>query len=640
MNVVLKAWVFLIAIIGVVGFLIVTFSPELLFAKNITEYSDTITNSAPSSSSNHTFEFTLGTTISPDSYIEITPPAGFEILATSTFAAERNVELYVDGVLRDSSAVQGTSTDMVEIFAGTPGKIKYTLNTSTGISSGSELEFKIGNHTSKANIYQEVFGTTTGTSTGTTTTLADIKPIVNASSIGTKKISLEVYDGSLVANADFSIALVDRVGVGPVDTTETIPPERFNGAPTSSVSGTTLNVEIFLETNELAICKYSTSPDVDYYAMTKTFTNTGLIYHTQTVPVTPESIQSFYVRCIDDEGNYNTDDYLITFTVGQRPTGDANTEGDVDGDGSGTGNSGGGDGGGGGGETGSSSGEEPSTGGSSGSGGSGGGGGGGSGSDSGNEAGGGFESDDAPYRSGDGKVIISGYAFPDTTIVTLVDGNNFIEKKAGSDGKFSVTLDEIAKGVYTFGVYAVDKDEIKSSTFSTSFTVTGARTTTLSNINIAPSIKVTPDPVDPGQVLKFSGYALPDSTITVENEKDGSPVSKKTFTTTSNSSGVWSIEVDTNSFSVGTYKLRAKSEQEEGIKTDFSNYTFYGVGQEAEIANNADLNRDGKVNLVDFSILLFHWGTDGGESDPPADINQDDKVNLTDFSIMLFNWTG
>ena len=51
---------------------------------------------------------------------------------------------------------------------------------------------------------------------------------------------------------------------------------------------------------------------------------------------------------------------------------------------------------------------------------------------------------------------------------------------------------------------------------------------------------------------------------------------------------------------------------------------------------SADINGDGKVNLVDFSILLFHWGT----SDDIADLNEDGKVSLTDFSILLFNWTG
>jgi hypothetical protein len=62
------------------------------------------------------------------------------------------------------------------------------------------------------------------------------------------------------------------------------------------------------------------------------------------------------------------------------------------------------------------------------------------------------------------------------------------------------------------------------------------------------------------------------------------------------------------------------------------------VGETAgpDFGLRADLNKDGKVNLVDFSILLVYWKT----SDANADINSDGAVNLGDFSIMLFYWTG
>ena len=50
----------------------------------------------------------------------------------------------------------------------------------------------------------------------------------------------------------------------------------------------------------------------------------------------------------------------------------------------------------------------------------------------------------------------------------------------------------------------------------------------------------------------------------------------------------------------------------------------------------ADLNHDGKVNLADFSIMLFYWGT----STPLADLNGDGKVDLRDMSILLYYWTG
>jgi hypothetical protein len=169
--------------------------------------------------------------------------------------------------------------------------------------------------------------------------------------------------------------------------------------------------------------------------------------------------------------------------------------------------------------------------------------------------------------------------------------------------------------------------------------VTGARTTALSNINVAPSILVDPDPADINSTVTFSGFALPDSTVTIENGRLNSSAAE-VITTTANSSGVWSVEVSTSGFTRDTYQVRAKSEQADGTETQFSDFTFYGVGQEADIPINADLNRDGFVNLIDFSILLFWWGGTGGDSDPPADINQDGTVSLTDFSILLFNWTG
>lgn len=633
---VLRAWS--LVILGLlVCALIGGLFASIAFARNITSYKDLISNSTPNSASNHTLTFTLGTDIGPGAYFEITPPSGFETLGTTTFEADRNVELRVNNVLRDADTTQSATDDEVVITPGTPGMIRYTLNTTTGISTGSQLEFKIGNHTSKSRGFSEEYSTTT---LATTTIYADVKPIVNASTVGTHKVAVRVFDGAQVADADFSIALIDQVGIGPIDTTEEIPPRRFNGSPTSTVTGVTLNVEIFLETNELAICRYSLTPDVAYAAMSNTFSNTGMIFHSQVVPVTPNSTQSFYVRCIDDEGNFNIDDYLIQFQVSDIPTGDANEDGDVEGDGTGSGNDGSGTGDGGGGTEGSSDGDTPTTGDSAGNGGNGGGGGGGSGPDSGDTAGGGFESQDAPYQSGDGRVTITGLAYPRSRVVALVDGKEATTVQTNGSGEYSIVLDEIARGVYTFGVYALDPTGVRSSTFSTSFTVTGARTSALSNIHLGSTIKVTPDPVTPGQTLTLSGYTQPNAVVTLENEKDGSSASRQTLTATADNNGAWRTTVDTSGFSVGTYKVRAKSAQSGGVSTNFSNFVLYGVGQSAVRPINADLNRDGKVNLVDFSILLFWWGSDGGTSDPSADINGDNKVNLVDFSILLFNWTG
>ncbi len=50
--------------------------------------------------------------------------------------------------------------------------------------------------------------------------------------------------------------------------------------------------------------------------------------------------------------------------------------------------------------------------------------------------------------------------------------------------------------------------------------------------------------------------------------------------------------------------------------------------------SQGDLNCDNDINLVDFSILMYYWGTDS----QAADISLDGLVNLTDFSIMMYYW--
>ncbi|MGH7141151.1 MAG: chitobiase/beta-hexosaminidase C-terminal domain-containing protein [Minisyncoccia bacterium] len=51
-----------------------------------------------------------------------------------------------------------------------------------------------------------------------------------------------------------------------------------------------------------------------------------------------------------------------------------------------------------------------------------------------------------------------------------------------------------------------------------------------------------------------------------------------------------------------------------------------------------DINHDGKVDILDFSILMSEWGQTG--SSVSADLNHDGVVDILDFTILLANWTG
>jgi hypothetical protein len=56
-----------------------------------------------------------------------------------------------------------------------------------------------------------------------------------------------------------------------------------------------------------------------------------------------------------------------------------------------------------------------------------------------------------------------------------------------------------------------------------------------------------------------------------------------------------------------------------------------------------DLNKDGRVNLLDFSIGAFWYKTTLSTSFKEVErerLNGDGKMDLLDFSIMAFYWTG
>lgn len=587
-------------------------------------YSDQLSNSAPNENSNHTITFTTNDAIPAGGFIRFVPEDGEFTIPALDFDVD-NVSIFVNTgsgyVERLATTTASATEDGIAIVTGTSGHVEITLNSTELIPADVQVQILIGNHTVNA----------TSTDVG----------ILNPSVPGTYGYTIVTSDLSESSSAPGKYAIIEHVMIEDVDTRETDPPVRSDGAPTDYLSGTSINIEMSLRTNEFARCRYSTTAETSYFSMGIEFSQTNYsTIHSKVIAANATistTTHTYYVRCIDDEGNVNIDDYIITFIVRPIPSGTPGSEGEEEGEGSGTGA---GDGDADPGDGGSNGGGSTGSGGSGG--GSGGGGGGGSGpSSGGSDGGGGFEGTGNPYQSGDAEVIINGYAFPRSKIVTMVDGVIAEETTSSASGEFSVTLSEIARGAYSFGVYGIDKNGVKSSTFSTTFSVIGSRTSVLSNINVMPSIKVTPDPAMPNSTVTVSGYTIPSATVTIENQSERSSTGMKTFTVTSDSNGAWSTSISTAGFNNGTYKVRAKAKQDvSGISTNFSGYTFYGVGEAKKVAGSSDLNRDGKVNLTDFSILLFWWNSDGGASNPPADINQDGRVSLTDFSIMIFNWTG
>lgn len=238
---------------------------------------------------------------------------------------------------------------------------------------------------------------------------------------------------------------------------------------------------------------------------------------------------------------------------------------------------------------------------------------------------------------GDTQVRITGQGYPNTTINILLDGENVGTVRTSGDGTFEF-LTGTAPGTASLGVWADDNENVRSITYSTTFDVTQAAITTVDNVMLPPTITLSTQNIDPGDTVIAEGQAIPNETVELHVGSDG-PV----FETEAGANGRWEIEVETDALASAEYTVRARSVTGSGgltTESSFSNSLQLFVGVDGTPSSSADLNRDERVDLVDFSILVFWWGTDAGDSDPSADINQDSSVNLADFSILLFNWTG
>ena len=98
--------------------------------------------------------------------------------------------------------------------------------------------------------------------------------------------------------------------------TDTTPPMLSNPSPTGALPAGTTQTTISLTTNETATCKYSTTPNTAYASITNTFSTTGGTSHSQTITgLSNGNTYNYYVRCLDEAGNPNIDDFNISFSI-------------------------------------------------------------------------------------------------------------------------------------------------------------------------------------------------------------------------------------------------------------------------------------------------------------------------------------
>lgn len=276
----------------------------------------------------------------------------------------------------------------------------------------------------------------------------------------------------------------------------------------------------------------------------------------------------------------------------------------------------------------------------------GGGSGGSSGGPGGGNAGGGNAGPAAGFDPGsnlapkDTRVVVIGKAYPGSDVNILIDGKQIGIVRANPKADFYFETDKIAPGVVGMGLWAEDGRGRKSALQNFTFRVSSGAVTTISGAYLAPSIDVDKPVVARGEILKVAGVTVPASNVTIYVHSNTEVIKQSSST----ANGEWTYNFDTTPLDGDAYHVvkatfETVSTTSGLIKSGFSKAVSFYVGKSSSNTGTcpgADLNKDKKVNLIDFSILLFYWGT----NNTCADQNHNGKVDLIDFSIMLYNWTG
>jgi len=272
-----------------------------------------------------------------------------------------------------------------------------------------------------------------------------------------------------------------------------------------------------------------------------------------------------------------------------------------------------------------------------------GGGSGGGGSSGGGSSGGGASGQATGFKPGSNiepnetKVVISGKAYPSADVHILIDGKVIGIVRADAKADFYFESTDIPPGVGTFGLWSEDSSGLKSTLLTLTFRVLTGTVTTISGAYISPSIETDKDAVERGQPILVYGQTVPDTEVHVYFHSNEEIIEFASST----DKGAWELNFNTDVLEEDYHTVKAQfalKEQANVITSNFSKVISFYVGKPSPggYCPGADLNKDNRVNLIDFSILLYYWDSD----DACADQNHNGKVDLVDFSIMLYNWTG
>jgi hypothetical protein len=247
---------------------------------------------------------------------------------------------------------------------------------------------------------------------------------------------------------------------------------------------------------------------------------------------------------------------------------------------------------------------------------------------------------------GDGytSLTINGYAYPNAVVTILRNGSVVGTAVADASGKFSKTA-SVLGGIATIGVWARDDLGLNSQTSEITVYLTHNALFEISDLYLSPTISLSRTMALPGVTVRVFGSSFPQSLIRLFT--DIPEIDPTTYVVT-NANGHWEYFLNTTGLAYKTYSIQANSQSEIlKLTSPLSQKIKLQIGAilppfpEGITCTGVDFNGDGKVDVIDFSIMLFYWELNPLEVEPPnACVDQDGNnlVNIYDFSRLMYGW--
>lgn len=233
------------------------------------------------------------------------------------------------------------------------------------------------------------------------------------------------------------------------------------------------------------------------------------------------------------------------------------------------------------------------------------------------------------------RVVLSGQAYPQGKVElsqeNLIPYNQTIPHVVSqytADGRFNFEYTALLQGSYLFSLRAEDRDGVKSTLLQFGADLLAFNQFVAEHLLLPPTIGVEKRRVARRQEVRITGYATPGNWVELKmNDASGWDLRPDPIT------GWYAFTASTTDYHAGDYYVRARQRAPDGSVSGYSLWIHFRVL--APYRLSADLNKDKKIDIVDWSIFLSRWGLRDASVRATIDLNGDGKVDVTDFGIFL-----